>query len=352
MILGGDVGGTKTRLGLFEVAAGGGVGSLVREETLPSAEFADFASLLGRFLGGDARAVRAACFGVPGPVAGDRLVEPLPNLLFWGTIDGTRPLPLPGGGELPSFGLLNDLAATAEGLPALTERELATLHPGEPESSSPGNQVLIAAGTGLGMAFLPWIDGRRAAVASEGGHVDFAPRDEQEAALLHYLRRALRKPGDEELRRVSVERVVSGPGLLHIYRFLCERHGRPGAPQVEEAIAAGEDPVPLISEAALSGTCTICRQSLETFVSLYGAAAGNLALLGTAAGGVFLGGGISPKILPLLKSETFLDAFFDKGRLEGYLRRIPVRVILNSGTALLGAARAAAARLAHRAGRV
>lgn len=343
MILAGDVGGTKTRLGLFEIAEGGGLGRLVRDETLPSAEFPDLAALVGRFLGGDAGSVRAAGFGVPGPVAGDRLVEPLPNLMHWGEIDGTEPLPLPGGGDLPPFALLNDLTATAQGLAALAEGELATLHPGVPEAA--GNQVLIAAGTGLGMAFLPWLDGRRATVASEGGHVDFAPRDELEAALLHYLRRALRKPGREELRRVSVERVVSGPGLLHIYHFLTERHGRPGAAQVEAALAAGEDPVPLISEAALSGSCTICRQTLETFVSLYGAAAGNLALLGTATGGVFLGGGISPKILPLLKSEIFLSSFFDKGRLEGYLRRIPVRVILNPGAALLGAARAAAARL-------
>lgn len=350
MILGGDVGGTKTHLALFEPAAGGSLGRRVREETFVSADFPDLAALVGRFLGGGAPApspsVTAACFGVPGPVAGDRLVEPLPNLLHWGAIDGTRPLPLPGGGELAPFGLLNDLTATALGIPALAPGELETLYPGEPgEPAAAGNQVLIAAGTGLGMAFLPWTGNGHTVVASEGGHVDFAPRDEQETGLLLHLRRALRKPGQEELRRVSVERVVSGPGMLHIYGFLTGGNRRLGHPRVEEALAAGEDAVPPIVDAGLDGSCAVCRQTLEQFVSLYGAAAGNMALLGTASGGLFLGGGISPRILPLLRSEIFLSAFFDKGRLEDYLRRIPVRVILNPATALLGAARCAAARL-------
>jgi glucokinase len=348
VILAGDVGGTKTHLALFEVDAAG-VPRRGREETFRSADFPDLATLVARFLAaggeGEARAVRSAAFGVPGPVAGDRLVAPLPNLEPWGRIDGTAPLPLPGlGVDLPPFGLLNDLVATALGIPLLAPEEVVTLHPGEAEAV--GNQVLLAPGTGLGMAFLPWLDGSRHVVPSEGGHMDFSPRNEEEAGLLFHLRRALRRPGEDELRRVSVERVVSGPGLLHIYQFLTGGAGRLASPEVEEALAAGHDPVPVISEQGIDGSCPSCRQAVDLLASLYGAVAGNLALIGTAAGGVYLGGGVTPKILPRLEAGGFLAAFFDKGRLEGYLRRIPVRVVLNSGTALLGAARFAARRLA------
>ena len=396
VILAGDVGGTKANLGLFEMAGEGTAtpgapGTLRPPASLPaprplrllaaatfaSSAFAGLAEVVEAFLrqvspgvgaGGSHPAVAAACFGVAGPVIDNRTSTP--NLAW--EIDGGA---LARGLGLPAVLLINDLVATAEGIPLLADEELASLQAGEPrpggetprgtEDAGPalGNQVLIAAGTGLGMALLPVAGGVRVTVPSEGGHADYAPRDADEAALLLYLRRRFGE-------HVSVERVVSGPGLVVIYEHLRDAGyasespavsaalaavaraaaGPAGAAGGAEARAAAGDPARVIAEAALAGADALCGRALDMFISAYGAAAGNLALTGTAVGGVYIGGGIAPKILPRLTGGSFIRAFLDKGRFAAYLRRIPVRVLLNDRTAMLGAARRAAAMATAEAG--
>jgi glucokinase len=334
VVLAGDVGGTKTNLGLFEVEAG--LPHLLRSARYHSATYPGLAPMLEELLGADAGEVRAACFGVPGPVLENRAST---TNLAW-ELDGAELASVIGGHALV---LINDLVATAEGIPFLADDELAVLHRGVPGTAGSGNLALIAAGTGLGMALLPRIGSSWAAVASEGGHMDFAPRSEEEAGLLFHLRE--RFGG-----HVSVERVVSGPGLFHIYEYLRDRGGLPESPRIREALASGSDPSQVIGEAALAtdprNACDLCSRAVDMFFSAYGAAAGNLALVGTATGGLYLGGGIAPKLLPRLLDGGFLQAFFDKGRFRGFLEAVPVRVILNDRAALLGAARHAAALLA------
>lgn len=334
VVLAGDVGGTKTNLGLFAVE--GGVPRPLRSAKLPSPEYPDLAPMLVGFLGDDARHVRAACMGVPGPVIENRAST---TNLPWELDGGALSVVIAGH----SFILINDLVATAEGVPLLAADELATLHPGGPATAGAGNLALLAAGTGLGMALMPRIGGVWVPVPSEGGHMDFAPRNETEMELLFYLREVLGG-------RVSVERVVSGPGLFNLYCFLRDRQGLPENPRVRQALEEGEDPSRVIGEAALAGegegACGLCSRAVELFCSAYGAAAGNLALVGTATGGLYLGGGIAPKLLPRLQDGAFLRAFFDKGRFRDFLEAVPVRVILNDRAALLGAARHAAALLA------
>ncbi|HYG63615.1 MAG TPA: glucokinase [Thermoanaerobaculia bacterium] len=324
MILGGDVGGTKSNLGLFEVVEGGRL-HLIRTATFANAEYPGLGVLLGAFLGGDVPRVRAAAFGIAGPVLDNRAET---TNLTW-VIDGPGLAKETG---IPRVLLINDLVATAEGIPLLGEDEVVTLQPGA--AGAHGNRVLIAAGTGLGMSLLPWVDGRWVPVASEGGHADFAPRDADEEGLLRHLQARLGG-------RVSVERVVSGPGLFNIYEYLRDDAGMPELPEVRAALAAGDDPVPVISESGLTQRCGLCSRALDLFMAAYGAAAGNLALVGTATGGVYVGGGIAPKVLPRIQEGGFLQAFVDKGRFEGYVRAIPVRVILNQKTAMYGAARVA-----------
>lgn len=368
MILGGDVGGTKANLGLFDMAAEiprpSGMPrtlsapaarpaprplKLLAAATFSVSEFAGLGEVVQAFLrqlppevaaAGSRPALAAACFGVAGPVIANRTSTP--NLAW--EIDGGA---LARGLGLPAVELINDLVATAEGIPLLADEELASLQEGVPEPATevprgrdesgpaPGNQVLIAAGTGLGMALLPLASGVRVIVPSEGGHADYAPRDEDEVALLLYLRGRFGE-------HVSVERVVSGPGLRVIYEHLRDAGYASESPAVSAALAAG-DPSRVIAEAALAGGDALCGRALDMFISAYGAAAGNLALVGTAVGGVYLGGGIAPKILPRLTGGSFIRAFLDKGRFAAYLRRIPVRVLLNDRTAMLGAARCAAA---------
>lgn len=332
MILAGDVGGTKTNLGLFEVADG--AVRLVRSARFRSPDFPGLTAILSRFLaeGGSAGPIRAACFGIPGPVIDNRASTP--NLAW--LVDGAA---IGAAMGIPAVLLINDLVATAEGIPLLAEDEVAVLQPGAPGLD--GNRALIAAGTGLGMALLPRIGDRWVPVPSEGGHADFAPRTEEEVGLMRYLR--------ERFGRVSVERVVSGPGLFNIYNYLRDAHQIPESPPVREAIARGDDPARVIGENALAtpAACDLCSRAMDLFVAAYGAVAGNLALTGTAVGGVYLGGGIAPKILPRLKSGLFLQTFEAKGRFVPYLERVGVRVILNDRAALLGAARHAALLLAR-----
>lgn len=336
MILAGDVGGTKTNIGLFEVVAG--VPRLLRAEKLRSVEYPGLAALLSAFLARNpGLEIEIACFGVPGPVLDNRARTP--NLAW--EIDGDLVAKQAG---LPGLLLINDLVATAEGIPLLGEDETAVLQAGMPHPpDEPGNRALIAAGTGLGMALLPRIGDVWVPVSSEGGHADFPPRNEEEIGLLRYLR--------ERFGRVSTERVLSGPGLFNIYSYLRDARRMPENPLVREALSRGEDPARRIGEAGLATQadqyCDLCARALQIFTAVYGATAGNLALTGTATGGVWLGGGIAPKILPRLVDGLFIQTFVAKGRFVPFLERIPVRVILNDKAAMLGAARRAVMKLSR-----
>jgi glucokinase len=334
MILAGDIGGTKTNLGLFS-PAGQGV-RLLRSATYQSAAFpglspvvTDFLAAAGPAAGEAAEAggsgVRAACFGIAGPVIDNRVSTP--NLPW--TIDARQ---LAAETGIAAVLLINDLVATGAGIPLLRPEELAILQPGSSEPAA--NRALIAAGTGLGMALLPWSGGGWMVVPSEGGHADFAPRDEDEIGLLLAMRR--RFGG-----HVSIERVLSGPGLVNTYEYLRDSGFAPEQATIRRRLESAE-PAPVIAAAALAGECVLCGRALEMFTAVYGAVAGNLALTGTALGGVFLGGGIAPKILPALHAGGFVRAFLSKGRFASYLERVPVQVILNDQAALLGAARRAA----------
>jgi len=227
--------------------------------------------------------------------------------------------------------LLNDLEATAYGLPALGADDVLTLQSGIPNAS--GNTAVIAAGTGLGEAGLFWDGLQQHPFATEGGHASFSPGDELEIALLRHLR--------QRHRHVSWERVVSGMGLLSLHEFL-RSHRHAAAPQwLTEEMESG-DAAAVITNAALSGRDEVCVETLDRFVQLYGAEAGNLALKMMSCGGLYLGGGIAPKILPLLQDGAFIEAFLNKGRMRPLLEAMPVRVILNDRAALLGSALRAA----------
>ncbi|MEA2693939.1 MAG: glucokinase [Acidobacteriota bacterium] len=347
LLLAGDVGGTKTNLGLFEISGTADPADirsrgprLLRSAHYPSPDFPGLAPIVATFLGaaflggpgGDVPPVGAACFGVAGPVAGNR--SRLPNL-DWPELDGgalAQAIGIPAG----RLRLINDLVATAEAIPLFAPDDLAVLQKGNPGRSGEmeGNRALIAAGTGLGMAFLPRIGEAWVPIASEGGHMDFAARNAEEAALAAALR--------ARYGHVSVERVVSGAGLRDVHQHLLESGGEEEAPEVAARLRAAEDPAPVITAAALAGESALSARALDLFTAAYGAAAGNLALAGTATGGVYLGGGIAPKILAKLQEGTFLAAFNDKGRFREYLEAIPVRVVLNDRAALLGAANVAA----------
>lgn len=326
MILAGDVGGTKTALALFDL--GVDARTPVREATLPSRDFPTFKAAVARFLSGGAPGpIEAACFGVAGVVAAGRCVT---TNLPWHLDEAELAAALPAG----RVRLLNDLEATGYGVLALPPSALVTL---QAAGSPPGNMVLIAAGTGLGEALLIWDGARHVAVASEGGHVDFAPRTDVQVEVFRFLRK--------EFGRVSYERLLSGPGLLNIYRFLREQGGLSEPAWLRERIAR-EDPSAVVSEVGLAAGHPLCVQALDLFASIYGAAAGNLVLTALAVGGVFIAGGIAPKIRAKLEDGSFMAAFLDKGRFSELMASIPVRIVLEPRAALLGAARVAQGLLA------
>ncbi|HJQ68084.1 MAG TPA: glucokinase [Blastocatellia bacterium] len=321
MILAGDIGGTKTNLGLFEVADGALASA--RQQSYPSKDHSGLEDIVMKFMADDTRGVEAACFGVAGPVVDGHSVTP--NLPW--VVDSHSLARMLG---LERVTLLNDLESTAHGLAELKPEEMVTLNEG---GAGSGNAALVAAGTGLGVASLFWDGDSFQPSASEGGHMDLAPRDELEIGLLRFLLK--------EYRHVSIERVLSGPGLFNIYRFLSSvGHGEEDA-AVSERMRR-EDPSKVIAEAAMAGESELCAKALDMFASFYGATAGNVALMLKATGGVFIGGGIAPKILEKLKDGTFMRAFLDKGRLTPLLETIRVQVVRNDKTALLGAARVAA----------
>ncbi|PYN26685.1 MAG: glucokinase [Candidatus Rokuibacteriota bacterium] len=329
MILAGDVGGTKTALALFDER--GRDLALVREEVLPSHGFAALEDAIGRFLSiGPRVSVDAACFGVAGPVIGGRSTA---MNLPWVVDEAT----LGASVSTERVKLLNDLEATGHGVLALPSSSLLPLQTG---ASRAGNMVLIAAGTGLGEVLLVWDGKRHRVVGSEGGHADFAPRTDLEVELFRFLRR--------EFGRVSYERVISGPGFYNIYRFLRASDGS-SEPEWLRARMEGGDPSAVIAEAALTRSDSRAVQALDMFVSIYGAEAGNLALKALAVEGVFIGGGIAPKIQEKLLDGTFVSAFRDKGRLTPLMAAIPVHLVLEPRAALLGAAAIARSLLSRAA---
>lgn len=324
MILAGDIGGTSTRLAFFEQVDG-----MLRptvEQTYSSQAHDSLDAIVARFIADHPLTAHAAAFGIAGPVRAQRVETP--NLAW--IVDGHSLAQRLG---LPRIGLINDLEANAWGIGALDPSDFVMLNAGAPDAY--GNQAVISAGTGLGEAGIYWDGHAHRPFACEGGHADFAPRNDEEIGLLNYLR--------GRFDRVSYERVVSGPGLHNIFAYLRDAVAGPAAvtPALHAALDAG-DPAAAIARAALDRSDPIAMKALAMFVSLYGAEAGNLALKAMATGGVFIGGGIAPRILDQLKGPSFLQAFMAKGRMRPLLEAMPVKVILNEKTALLGAARFAA----------
>jgi glucokinase len=317
-ILAGDIGGTKTALAWVAN------GSITGSQSYPSQRYASLAEIVREFVAtAPATRPRAACFGVAGPVVNG--VARTTNVPW--TIEAGGLAEVLGGVPVT---LINDLEAVAYGVGVAGDDAFVTLNPGAPGAA--GNRAVIAAGTGLGQAGLYW-DGRtHHPFASEGGHSSFAPRDARDAALVQFL--------SAEHGHVSWERVLSGPGLFNVYRFVRHegRHDEP--PWLADRLAA-EHPSAVVTECALNGRSPLCQEAVGLFASLYGAEAGNLALKTLATGGVYIGGGIAPRMLPALTDGTFLRGFASKGRMRPLLEATPVRIIVHPAIALLGAAHAA-----------
>ena len=317
LILAGDVGGTKTWLGLFEID--GARPSPLETRRHPTLEFDGLTPMVARFLDqtGAAGQIAAACFGVAGPIRAN--VSRLTNVPW--VVDGNE---IGSRLGIPSVRLLNDLEAMARAVPLLAAQELAVIQPGAPVAG--GNAALIAPGTGLGEAGLHAVGDQLIPVPSEGGHTDFAARTPRELELVAFL--------SARQARVALEDVVSGPGLINLHRFthLSTRCAGGSLPDETDRWPAA------ITATALDGDCAACVEALDLFVSALGAAAGNLALRTFATGGLYLGGGVAPQILPALRSGGFIEALVDKGPMRPLLEQVPVSVILEQQTALVGAA--------------
>ena len=339
MILAGDVGGTKVHLALYTFDQGKLQPG--REEKFHAHEFASLEDVVNRFLGeGDGHGaeqredIQAACFGCPGPVREGKIkLTNLPWMLDAAELQKSL--------SLKHIFLINDLEANAYGIPELAADAIYTLHEGD--KGAVGHRGLISAGTGLGEGLLIWDGKAHRPVASEGGHCDFAARNDREVALLRYLQSTLKG-------RVSFERVVSGMGITNLYSFLRDDQKMEEPDWLKEKMAAG-DPNAVIGQCAEDGSSELCYETMQMFSGSYGAEAGNVALKVLAKGGVYLGGGIAPKILKTLEGGTFMQAFLDKGRLAPVLDSMPVRVILDDTCALLGAAAFAEGRATGVSGR-
>jgi len=321
MILAGDIGGTHARLAVFDVTQGRL--QLVTSSTFPSQQFAGLDDIVVQFVKAVGIQPTQACFGIAGPVTNGRVEA---SNLPW-IVEAAK---LAQELKISAVELINDLEATGWGIGALSSSDAVPLN--NVVSKEPGNQAVIAAGTGLGEGGLYWDGARHHVFASEGGHCDFAPLDDLQLDLVEYLRK--------RYGHVSYERVLSGPGLVNVFDFLRDT-GKGTPPDWLIAEMAEHDAAAAISRSGLAGKCSMCEQALEIFAAIFGAEAGNLALKLKATGGVFLAGGIAPKILPKLTTPTFMDAFLNKGRLRRLMEIIPVHVIMNDQLALLGAARCA-----------
>ena len=324
LILAGDIGGTKTWLRLA-VGAAGGLRTL-HEQRFDSAAFDGLVPMIRELLAGVPQsgaglpAIRSACFGVAGPVSGGQ--ASLTNLPW--RVDADE---IGRQCGIAKVALINDFEAIGYGIEALDPGDIATLQPGKPVARAPC--AVLGAGTGLGVCFLVWGEGHYQVIPTEAGHVDFAPTDELQMGLLRFLQK--------RFGRVSSERVVSGPGLVGIFDFLREAAPQQLAPELEQALQS-DAAAAAISQAALEGTDELARQALQLFVRIYGAQAGNLALTVMARGGVFVAGGIAPKIIEELRAGEFIRAFCDKGRYVALQSTIPVHVVMNPQVGLLGAA--------------
>jgi glucokinase len=324
MILAGDIGGTNARLAYFQPQ--NGHLRLVSERVFPSREHSELGEIVTKFMHDSGTHPDAACFGIAGPVRNGRVET---SNLPW-VIEQSR---LAKQIELPATLLINDLEASAWGIGALDDADLVPLN--KVSGPAVGNQAVIAPGTGLGEAGLFWDGTRHLVFACEGGHADFAPHGEVQIELLRYLA--------ARFGHVSYERVLSGPGLVNVYEFLRDSGCAKESPAVASEMQK-RDPAAVISRAALDETDQLSEKALDLFVAVYGAEASNLALKTMATGGLFLAGGISPKILGKLKGPRFMEAFLEKGRLRPLLESIPVQVVTNEKAGLLGAARCASVR--------
>jgi glucokinase len=330
VIVAADIGGTKTSVALFaaprDATSATSSSAPLQRARFHSAQYPGLTAILKEFLAAHDIApssVSRVCAGIAGPVVEGHVQTP--NLPW--SINAREMKQTLGVGAVT---LINDLEATAERAATLGPADVCVLNEGKRRSGPITAGAVIAAGTGLGMAILHPVDGAWWPVASEGGHVDLAPRNELEMDLLRFLLK--------RHRRVSVERVLSGPGLFALYEFF-ETRGTPN-PEVRDQLRAPDvDEARIVSEAALAGRCPVANEALNLFVSLYGANAGNLALMAVSTGGLFVGGGIAPKILPRLQDGRFLEAFTGKGRLSPLLVDMPVQVILDADAGLMGAAR-------------
>lgn len=320
-LLAGDVGGTKTALALYGLDATPRTPTAV--DRLPSGQFGSLEELVTAFLDRHPGRITHATIGVAGPVlAGRAEITNLP----W-TVEASRLRKTLG---IESVTLLNDLQAMAAAIPSFETSDVVQIKEGRAERE--GTIAVVAPGTGLGEAFLVWDGHRFLPHASEGGHASFAPADDQQVALLTFMRRTR--------QHISFERVCSGHGIPDLYQFLKESSGIRGSEHIGKQIAGADDATPVIIDAALDREmpCPLCRETLSLFVRILGVKAGDLALTVMATGGVYLGGGIPPRILPALQTDDFLLAFTRKGRMSGLLERIPVQVIVAENVALRGAA--------------
>ena len=320
MLLAADIGGSNTRFALSEYHSG--QLQIVHQAHYKNSEYASFEELLHLFLQNTKTTIESACFALAGPLDHGKIH--LTNLSW--QID---PEKIQQSFPIKHLFLINDLKANAAGIDLLNETELTVLQ--KPTIPLKGNRALVSAGTGLGIAALYLDPPHYHPFATEGGHADFAPRNDKEIALLRYL--------SKSFGHVSIERVLSGPGLVNITRFLNDIHKR-ALPKQDSLLTAAS-----ISKCAFEKSDSICIEALEMFVQIYGAVCGNCALSYLSYGGLYLGGGIAPKIIEMLKSPLFLDAFLEKGRFKALLKNIPIFVIMNSQTALLGAGKLALQRL-------
>jgi glucokinase len=322
MLLAGDIGATKTRLGIFRSGSDPRsplTGMVVFENAL----YPDLETIVVEFLETAGTEIKGACFGVAGPVTGNAAA--ITNLPW--IVDGKK---LGRVLNIPSVRIVNDLFATAQAVPFLLPKELHTLNKGNPAPY--GNMAVIAPGTGLGEAFLIWDGKSYRCCPSEGGHSDFAPNNALEMELLRHL--------EKQWPHVSYDRICSGRGLPEIYRFLKNKYRVEVPAWFSEQLDAAADPAPLIVDAAFTENepSGLCQKSLEMFSSILGAEAGNLALKVLALKGVYVAGGLPPRILPLLDDGKFMKAFLAKGRMSGLMAPVPVHVVLNPAAAFMGAA--------------
>jgi glucokinase len=320
MILAGEIGATRTRLAAFE--SDGNTLNKVVEKIYMSQQETGLPDIISNFVKSEGIPVHSACFGVAGPVRGGR--SKISNLAW--TIDSAE---LATMLKLKSVGLINDLEAFAYGIDGLESRDFVTLSAGSEDAI--GNRAVISARTGLGVAGLYWDGFRHHPFACEGGHSSFSPSNEMEIELLQYLHK--------KYGRVSCERVLSGPGIKNIYDFLRDTKKAEEPGWLKDQLATSHDAPALISQLALENKAAVCEQALSIFVGIYGSQTGDCALNFMSTGGIFIGGSIAAKIVPRMKDPIFMQSFLDKGRMRGLLQDMPVKIVLNDDSGILGAAR-------------